>query len=1720
MKKLISILLTVVMLVGMIPFSAFAADDGIILSPATLTTDKYDVTGDGAKDSVYEIGNASQLYWFAALVNGTLPNERKNMRANAVLMNDITVNSKVIDENGELIGDGSGLFEWTPINEFRGIFDGQGYDIKGLYYNNPDHNQIGLFECTHSGSVIRNLGVTDSYFRGNQSVGAIAGQSSSTIYNCHSSSTVVSGRAGGAGGIAGYQANGRVYNCYNTGLVTGYYHLGGIAGSTYFTEIADCYNRGSVVGTTATYESDAGGIVGYLNKSTLQNCYNIGTVEGYHNIAQIAAYRYNTPTVANCYYLSDTETEDGGRTAQQFASGEMTWILNGESYNGAWKQTLGEDSYPVFEGDTVYYGKLCATEEATGYTNEKAYNSEEHYDEQGYCEICGLQPASLAEDGYYEIYNKGQLYWFADFVNRYVYDDGVARVNGRLMADIVINDVPFDTEGHTFEEWTPIGYDFYNFRYGGTFDGNGHTISGLYIVRDEYYTGFIGVLGEGGVVKNLGIINSYIDGETSVGAIAGISASEITNCFVINTDISGISGVGGIVGARTNINDSGASINNCFSMANAVTDGGEVGGIVSGNTPEGSYYLADAENDNGAKTEEQFKSGEVAYLLGEAWGQSLEVDTYPVLGGAKVYAGYDCGNTDMYYSNTPLLSEEDSYHVPSEWIPVDGEDNHIRYICTRDVCEFYNVTETQPCSGSGADCQNKSYCTVCGNEVGDYDMNNHVDSDTYYSYDEGSGTHTLYHWCCDSEIVTEEHSFDTYDFDDTYHWFTCVCGACESTTEAHSFDEEGFCIVCGGYEPAYLDEENYRYEISKAGHLFWFARSVNTWNTVTGDAVLTADIDLNPGYTFAEDGSYSVDDTAGELRTWVPIGNGYSYYTGTFDGQNHTVSGLYINDPEADMAGLFGNTSYNYPISNIRLTNGYLRAMHDVGALIANAESVITNCHSDLTVVGSGSMGGLVGYLIGGGIYESTNAGDVTFYRSGSSTGGIVGNMYSGEIVNCINTGHIIGTINTGGIAGDGNYVANCLNLGIVESGYFSTKYQIAQDFTNSYYLAVEANENGGRTAEQLASGEITYLLQSAQPEEDIYDDEWNWIGTVVPTVWTQTIGTDEYPTLNAEGDIVYANIINGCCEENYVYEYSNSEKEAVTGHIYVDGKCVCGVALPTDGETVVIGDYTYTYVEEPILGASAGWNAVANDKTKTEYGAIEAEVNGYPVTMLNRTFDGCVNMTASPEIPAGVEVLYNTYKNCTSLESAPVIPYGVKTMYNTFKNCTWLFIAPAIPESVTDMTYCYIGCTRLSVVAIPAHVNDFIGVCKNSGVQSVMFGAGVSKIDNNAFEGCKNVSSVTFDGTEYDWYCLDKGYGNSALDKAVNYSFNTSNEVEVYLDGLNAVFCNLPTTGYFKDYFVAPGHLTTYREVANNRLFRATSSKANKYTLPAEGEYTLLLRYNDNAGDNEYYYFTVELEARDPQVIEGDNGIVITDLADVKVVRMAEGSYATEREVKRAAGARNFTQSAIKGASEFTVAEYTNGAVYTFAIHYNDGRVVMREIATRADVTTLDGFLAALDAGGEIRLCADIKMETYYQVYNTVTIDLNGYTLTTAHNSLMVYEGGDLTVCNGTVTPERIINHGGTINVYNCSIYGEVSSVYNVSGTFTVENCSLYGNVVANGGEMRLEGSIIFGSGFAHTAYTGIQAAGGTIVCTFDPGDNINEGTVTDNGDGTWTVA
>ena len=107
-------------------------------------------------------------------------------------------------------------------------------------------------------------------------------------------------------------------------------------------------------------------------------------------------------------------------------------------------------------------------------------------------------------------------------------------------------------------------------------------------------------------------------------------------------------------------------------------------------------------------------------------------------------------------------------------------------------------------------------------------------------------------------------------------------------------------MICNGYQPATKNTENC-YEIGNAGQLYWFADKVNNDNSNFGSAkaVLTKDIVVNKNVLV--NGELNTSES-GSFRSWTPIGNDNNTYTGTFDGQGHTVSGLYFNNEDKNMS--------------------------------------------------------------------------------------------------------------------------------------------------------------------------------------------------------------------------------------------------------------------------------------------------------------------------------------------------------------------------------------------------------------------------------------------------------------------------------------------------------------------------------------------------------------------------------------------------------------------------------------------------------------------------------------------------------------------------------------------------------------------------------------------------------------------------------------------------
>ena len=351
-----------------------------IYQPATETTDKYDIDDDGTKDTVYEISNAGQLYWFAGLVNGTLDGVEQNTLANAILTANITVNENLLDslqyDTEGNVSNGSDFISWTPIADcmedhitlYSGTFDGNNKTVSGLYFND-NSTRIGLFGSSEADGNIKNVGVVDSYFKGNNFVGGVCGLNDGTITNCYNAGNLTAIESSAAiGGICGYN-RGTVTNCYNTGTVTA---TGQIA--------------------------SVGGVCG-CSTAPISNCYNIGIVTATSSDADISGIcGYNYGPVTNCYYLADTEDENGGKTAAQFASGEIAYLLsqgfstgegdNTVTYDGSiWGQKLGEngDTYPVLDSTKRVYqvDKYDGCEGKPGsstkvYSNQSTSIYEEH----------------------------------------------------------------------------------------------------------------------------------------------------------------------------------------------------------------------------------------------------------------------------------------------------------------------------------------------------------------------------------------------------------------------------------------------------------------------------------------------------------------------------------------------------------------------------------------------------------------------------------------------------------------------------------------------------------------------------------------------------------------------------------------------------------------------------------------------------------------------------------------------------------------------------------------------------------------------------------------------------------------------------------------------------------------------------------------------------------------------------------------------------------------------------------------------------------------------------------------------------------------------------------------------------------------------------------------------------------------------------------------------
>ncbi|MDD6642316.1 MAG: hypothetical protein PUE55_06960 [Bacteroidales bacterium] len=600
----------------------------------------------------------------------------------------------------------------------------------------------------------------------------------------------------------------------------------------------------------------------------------------------------------------------------------------------------------------------------------------------------------------YQIGTPEELYWFAALVNGKL-TDGTSQNTSAcavLVSDITVNtdllnslDENGDPKDNlTVQSWTPIGYyksssDYIYYK--GTFDGNGYSISGLYVkYTNQGEASFIGDIGdnEGGCVKNIAILDSYFEGSQLIGGIVGyLNKGIINNCLFSGT-VKSQDKVGGICGAIQGY----STISDCFSNAKILVD--------------------NADNYCGG-------------ICGQGWSSVPKLRNCVYNG--SLYSGQDI-----------------------KWRSSAGTVEHVTSMTTAEIA-----------SGKATHWLNRYHS---GDGLGWYqNIDNGETKDAYPVLDNTHGV-----------VYTSQPCPSSGNFSNNKSSFSKV---------QHSWGENNVCTQCGKTKDVFDLVEGFEepsqvggvYQISTAGELYWFTALVNGNGLLTdgtppnnsANAVLTSDITVNSNVL---DESGNLAETSDTRLDWIPIGNSDRPYTGTFNGQGYTISGLYFKNSSKVFVGLFGK--FYGKIQNTGVIDSYFEGDQAVGGLCGTMQGEMKDCFSRSFVKGRVDVGGVCGDVSGGKVENAYQAGIVcgsseTAYNVNGIFGGIYYNATSGY-----------------------SQCSNC---------YYDTTLCPNMNACGSTSSATNVE---GRPTTEFASGEVAYLLNNS----------------VSDGAWGQTIGTDPYPVL------------------------------------------------------------------------------------------------------------------------------------------------------------------------------------------------------------------------------------------------------------------------------------------------------------------------------------------------------------------------------------------------------------------------------------------------------------------------------------------------------------------------------------------------------------------------------------------------------------------------------
>lgn len=959
---------------------------------------KAQPSGSGTAASPYKLGTAAQLAWFADTVNSG------SRSACAVLTADI-------DLNGQ---------EWTPIansgvnNGYTGTFDGQGHVIHGICVTTGVSSRPqGLFGIIARTGTVRNVKAAGRVLvRQSSGAGLIAGENNGVLYNCEASAFLknsynagsTGSSVGNIGGIAGHMAAGYIENCRAYGLFLAnpesydegnlvnssmLCQIGGIVGGMGASQEKDgclvryCENHLQIDCYTFTYGNSSpcgyaiGGIVGGSGIGKVRECVNRAAVTGGYDVGGIVGSA--TPGEGASFSAAYVENRGTVRSGSSTAGGRGAGGILGKA--GSEKTTGGSSQYVGDVSLTHAYNSGAVSAAASGTTNGIAGG------------IIGVWLSGTVTHA--RSSSDTSLWGIAN----------MATTGSSDTAKVASYGTPVRADGGTAQKLSAT-----------------QALLGKLIRFDAKRDGSYAVYGDQSAAYNA-VIMDYVRrieeaADSAVGALlteadAALSAvptqlqadkaallADMRAYAAANIyDTDEQSAMDALLETAAQAIDSAATVAAVAKLRQVYMGTENIDGELAGI----KTYPAKAADElyNKYIFDRSYAPEDMAKALRAYEGWKLKLFSAPDLDGVEaVYA-------DARKAMDALTRDFTTGDTAPD---MDTAASAARALARQEVLDSLAMLE-------------QGYIDALTAIAGDMDALSYAWKarltavlDSGKAALHAAATPALEdiddYGVLEDKLATGKQALSDIFADVSARLTALAASAANESAWNGTTVEPG-------------KDASGVYQIGTAEELAWLAAEINNSsnNSQSYSAVLTADIDL--GY-----------------RPWTPIGCYVDWqnnhpYRGVFDGQGHTVSGLYVTALSNGYAGLFGYTSGSTTIKNltvegeIRLEDVSTTAKH-IGGIVGEANAKLERCVSRVRISAAGfgtrdtcAVGGIAGKLSGA-MTDCRFEGsiDITCKRGGAyisgGVGGLAGNAAGGALTRCVNTGAVTVDKGTGvgGIAG------------------------------------------------------------------------------------------------------------------------------------------------------------------------------------------------------------------------------------------------------------------------------------------------------------------------------------------------------------------------------------------------------------------------------------------------------------------------------------------------------------------------------------------------------------------------------------------------------------------------------------------------------------------------------------------------------------------------------